>query len=482
MIESHFRAGSGAVLVETREESRFLRSILNELPTAAVCTVAAPGGALVDARSNKPESGSGLMAGYKWAQAEPGRVLIVWDWHMLANNPGHWRALIESLPGLRSPKGASTGDAASLVVFVAPSWDIQPNNPLKGSIPILPFAPPSRTELRDIAAGLHTLNGEADAVADALTGLSADTAEQAAAECLAAKHGWDAGYLRGARRQLLREAGMEIWPSVAELGGLTGLRDFATAELFPWVRDPQLSVRRLLMAGVPGVGKSYCARWLAHNLGCECVRLSIPALKAGIVGASEANLRRALRALDALAAEAPLVCVLDEIDTIAREGMDGGTSAGMFAELLTWLQESTAQAVVVATLNRLDKLDAALESRFQARFFFDLPSLSERQAVARIHYARLGCDGVESAARATADYTEGYASREIAEHICPSVARRSDRKPTAEIISQVASGYTPASRTQAEQIQHMRRAAASLRRANDPEDSRQFAGRRIGMN
>jgi SpoVK/Ycf46/Vps4 family AAA+-type ATPase len=264
---------------------------------------------------------------------------------------------------------------------------------------------------------------------------------------------------------------LEIWPAVPVMGGLSGLKEFAEAELFPWVRDEQLSVRRLLMAGVPGVGKSYCARWLAHRLGCECARLSVPALKAGLVGASEANLRRALRVIDALGSEAPLVVVLDEIDTVAREGLDGGTSSGMFAELLTWLQESTSQAIVLATLNRLDKLDAALESRFQARFFFDLPALSEREAVAKIHYVRLGCEQPDCAGESTARRTEGYSSREIAEHVCPSVARRSRRSPTPEVIEAVLAGYTPASRTQADQLTMMRRSAASLRRANDPLDN-----------
>lgn len=482
MIASHFRAGTGAILVETREEARFLRSVGDELPDAEICTIAAPGGPLTDKAGKVDTSaGNGLDSAFKWASGAPNRVLLVYDWHMLVNSPIHWRKLIEAIPSFRSPKGASATDYASLVCFVGPTWDLQPSNPLRGAIPVLQFAPPSRDELATIAESLHTLNGEAEIIADALVGLSADTAEQAAAECLAATGGrWDADYLRGARRQLLREAGLEIWPAVSEIGGLAGLRDFAEQELFPWIRDPQLSVRRLLMAGVPGVGKSYCARWIAHSLKCECARLSIPALKAGLVGASEANLRRALRALDALGASAPLVCVVDEVDTIAREGMDGGTSSGMFAELLTWLQESTSQTIVIATLNRLDKLDAALESRFQARFFFDLPSTTERAAVAEIHYARLGCHNPKYAADQTAIVTEGFSSREIAEHICPSVARRSNRKPTLDIIRQACESYTPASHTQVEQLAQMRKVASSLRRANDPQEQESLPkGRRI---
>lgn len=277
--------------------------------------------------------------------------------------------------------------------------------------------------------------------------------------------------MRAARRQELRTAGLEIWDPVAELGGLDGLKSFAQDEVFPWLRDGQLSVRRLLCAGLPGTGKSYSARWLASNLGCECARLSIPSLKAGIVGASEGNLRRALRIIDALAAHAPLVVVLDEIDTIARDGLDGGTSSGMFAELLTWLQEGKSQAVVLATLNRLDKLDAALESRFEARFFVDLPTREERGHVAKLHFERLRCTDAAKAGEFAADATEGFSSREIAEQLCRSVARRTNRMPTKDAIVSIAATITPSSMTNAKQLDEMRKAAGTLRRANSAAEA-----------
>ena len=486
MFSSHYSAGSGAVLVETREESRMLRDLLAELPERAeVMTVAAPNGQLRDARTGRALQGQGgLAAGYNWTSDRPGRVLVVWDWHMLANSPGHWRMLIEALPGLRRPKNSRQEDLASLVVFVGPSWDLQVQNPLRGALPLLQFDPPDRATLAAVAEKLHPTNGMADQVADALAGLSADAAEQAAAECLAAHGAWNTNHLRQARRQLLKDAGLEIWTPVADLGGLSGIKSYAEAEVFPWLRNPKLSVRRILCAGVPGVGKSYCAKWFAHRLQCECARLSVPALKAGLVGASEANLRRALRTVNALAKEAPLVLVLDEVDKVATEGLDGGTSSGMFAELLTWLQESTAQAVVIATLNRLDKLDAALESRFAARFFFELPTAEERRSVARIHYADLGCepDCLDLAADSTAELTESFSSRELAINVAPSVLRQSNCRPDADVIRRVVASCTPASRTQEVQLAAMRNAASTLRRANDEPTDATPSVRRVHHN
>lgn len=485
-IASHFRAGTGAVLVESRgDEQRFIRQVCRDLPNAeiGVITVAspAPGAPLKIARTGKPVNGvqPGLPSAMTWAQSAPNRVLVVLDYHTVVNTPLAWRALSDAIPRLRT---AGPG-ASSLVIFLAPSWNLDYANPLRGIIPILQFDPPSRADLREIAESLAPLPSdtmESERVVDALCGLSADAAEQAAAECLAEHRGrWDHTYLRAARREQLRQAGLEVWGPVKDLGGLGGFTEFARAEILPWVRDPALAIRRILCAGVPGVGKSYCARWLANNLGCECVRLSIPALKAGVVGASEANLRRTLRTLDSTGADSPVVCVIDEIDTIARDGLDGGTSSGMFSELLTWLQETQSQVIVLATLNRLDKLDAALESRFSARFFFDLPTVAERRAVARIHYDRVGVEDPEQHATLTALATDGFSSREIAEHVVPSVARRGSRKLSTAVISDVCSGFAPASLTQVDQLAAMRRAAASLRRANDSEPDVNTSGRTI---
>ncbi len=487
MILSHYQAGSGAVLVETREEARLLRTLLAELPAAAqVATVAAPSGAVKDARTDKPLQGAiGLAQGYAWAQAEAGRVLVVHDWHVLCNSPGHWRLLIEALPGLRSPKGAGQGDFASLAVFVAPSWELQPANPLRGSIPLLPFLPPDRDTLRKLAEALAPMNGSAEGVADALCGLTADAAEQAAAECLAAKGCWDATYLRGARRQMLREAGLEILPPLPQIGGLGGFKSFAQTQVIPWLRDPQLAVRRILKAGLPGLGKSAGARWLAHQLGCECASLSVPKLKDKWVGSSEQQVRRALATVDALGKDAPVVVVLNELDAaLSKSGNDSGTSSGIWTIFSEWLQDSLDAgnlAIVIGTLNEFDRLDAALASRFPVQFFYNTFSLSEREQVAALHYERCGVDeAAEDAAHWTAAATEGFNGREIAEGVVPEVCRLSNREPTKAIVESVCREIVPISRTKEKQLAAMREAGGALRRANDPsEDAPRTGGRRI---
>ena len=486
---SHLCAATGFICVETREENRYLHHVLSQMPSdIQVGIMSAPNGAFraatlkngkvfIDPTPILKPSGNPmdlmLFRVLKWASEGPGRVVLIFDWHMLCNAPVHWRAAIEAQPSIRSPLGADEAEhKASLVVFVGPSFKFEQYNPLYGEIPVLQFALPDRGGLMKRLTDDFGERDDLDDVAlDALCGLSSDVAAQAAAETLQRLGRLDPAGLNDARVAKLKDGNLEVWSPVSHIGGLSGFVNDMRNEVIPWVRDPQLAVKRILLAGTPGTGKSYAPRWLAHELDCLAVRLSIPSLKAGVVGASEANLRRCLRTLDAMSKYSPLVVIVDEIDTIARDGLDGGTSSGMFAELLTWLQESQSQAIVCATLNRLDKLDAALESRFALRYFVDLPNQVEREAVAKIHFARLGCERVDAAAKRVAAKTKGFSSREIAEHVCPSAARISHRKLDDCSLDIVVSRTVPASTTQEKQLEVMRDAGKLLRRANDEDEN-----------
>lgn len=492
MFASHLRAGTGAVFVETREEGRLLAECLSELSGLAqsFAIVSAPNGAIVTARLVnglvvkdreplvRPSQGQmALVAAYEWAASGPGRVLVVLDWHVLANAPGHWRLLLDALPAIRQPKGCSVDDPPSLVVFVAPTLNLEPHNPLKGQLTVLAFDPPSRDSLRAVANGIAELpaNGDGEAVVDALCGLSADTAEQVCAETIARGDGWDVDAVLSGKRQALKDSGIELLDPVAQIGGLGRLKGFVQFEVKPWLRDALLGERRFLLYGAPGCGKSLFARWLASELKCLCGEMSLASLKAGIVGASEGNLRRSLRVADAMGKHAPFILLIDEVDTIARDGLDGGTSSGMFQILLTtlndWLSQGSNQVIVIATGNELTKLDAALESRFTSRWFVELPGLGERKHIAGIHFGRFGCVNVEHASKLLASLTEGYSGREIAEDVCRSAARISNRQLDDESVRLAVSRTTPVSVTQSAKLEQMRAAASTLRRANDESDA-----------
>jgi hypothetical protein len=81
------------------------------------------------------------------------------------------------------------------------------------------------------------------------------------------------------------------------LGGLANLKDFCRRALRPG--RPVLP-RGVLLLGVPGVGKSAFAKALGNETGRPTLLLDVGSLYGSLVGATEANVRQALRVAEAM--------------------------------------------------------------------------------------------------------------------------------------------------------------------------------------
>ena len=104
-----------------------------------------------------------------------------------------------------------------------------------------------------------------------------------------------------------------------------------------------------------------------------------------LVGQTEANVRQALRIVDAMA---PAVLFVDEIEKAlagAASGgqTDSGVSARLFGSLLTWLNDHTSDVFFVGTANDVSKLppEFSRAERFDGIFFLDLPSMREKEQI-----------------------------------------------------------------------------------------------------
>ena len=120
------------------------------------------------------------------------------------------------------------------------------------------------------------------------------------------------------------------------------------------------------------------------------------ALLGSLVGQSEANIRQALRLVDAMS---PCVVMLDEVEKalsgVASGGQsDSGVSARMFASFLGWLNDHESDAFVVCTANDVSRLppEFARSERFDGTFFLDLPTAREKEAIWRMYMALFGSD------------------------------------------------------------------------------------------
>lgn len=136
--------------------------------------------------------------------------------------------------------------------------------------------------------------------------------------------------------------------------------------------------------------KDLTAKAVAAAWGLPLIRMDIGRVFAGLVGASEHNMRSALATAEA---SAPCVLWVDEIDkAFAGAGSSGdtGTSARVFGTFLTWLQEKTRPVFVIATANSIENLPPEFlrKGRFDEIFFVDLPRSAEREAIWRLHLDR----------------------------------------------------------------------------------------------
>lgn len=289
------------------------------------------------------------------------------------------------------------------IVLVAPRLEISIE--LEKDICIIDFPLPSVEELVELAERVAKDNElELDCGAEivgAAKGLTMGEAENALARSVIERKVYARDILEEEKLQAVKKSGLaEIWPaeSMNEVGGLDNLKEYIECRKQGFATDSKLpQPRGILLAGLPGSGKSLAAKATAGALGVPLIRLDLGTLKGSLVGESEANMRKATQLVDAIS---PCVVWLDEIEKslsgVQSSGKtDGGTGANMFGQLLTWMQESTALHYIVATCNDIDELFAlsqgALIRRFDDIFFVDLPGPGERKEIYWIMLKRYGC-------------------------------------------------------------------------------------------
>lgn len=171
------------------------------------------------------------------------------------------------------------------------------------------------------------------------------------------------------------------------VSGLDALKEWLDAKksIF-FASDEDLQQRDLttpkgiLLAGVPGCGKSLSAKMVAREWELPLFRFDIGSVYDKWVGESEKKMKDALRFIDNVS---PCVVWVDEIEK-ALSVSDSGNDTGkrVLGQFLFWLQESQSRVFLVATANDISALPFELfrKGRFSEIFFIDLPNVAERKA------------------------------------------------------------------------------------------------------
>ncbi len=203
------------------------------------------------------------------------------------------------------------------------------------------------------------------------------------------------------KQQMIKKADiLDMIPlkeSVDSIGGLENLKAWLTrkAQIFKNMGKAQVygvdMPKGVLIAGVPGCGKSLSAKAAAKLFEVPLLRLDLGRLMGKYVGESEGNMRKAIALAEAIS---PCVLWIDELEkAFAGIGSDGGgaeVTTRLFGTFLTWMQEKDSPAFVVATANDITKLPPELlrKGRFDEIFYVGLPSEEERKMIFQIHIGK----------------------------------------------------------------------------------------------
>ena len=238
----------------------------------------------------------------------------------------------------------------------------------------------------------------------------------------------DADFIMDEKAKILEKTGyLEYWPypdNLDSVGGLANLKTWLNerkkAVLSPKAKEFGLpNPKGLFLLGPPGTGKSLSAKCLSREWGLPLIRFDLGKVFGSLVGQSEERMRMILAQIESLA---PATVWIDEIEkgmagADSSGSMDSGVTKRVFGQLLTWMEERPKDKLiyVIATANEALSLPPALLRRFDALFWLDLPTTSDRFEILRIQLAKNNqmSDTINKELGQVVSLTTGFSGAEI---------------------------------------------------------------------
>ncbi|MFN7015990.1 MAG: AAA family ATPase [Fimbriimonadales bacterium] len=367
------------------------------------------------------------------------------------------------------------------VVFLSPVLKLPPE--LEKQITVLEMPLPTREEiaqkiqeillvLKASQPSVHTTltPQELDELVSAAQGLTMDEIENVCARSVVEHKALKVAAILSEKKQIVRKSGVleyyDARETMSDIGGLDLLKEWLRkrrASLTKEAREFGLPAPKgVLLLGVQGTGKSLSAKAIASLWGLPMLRLDVGRIFGSLVGASEANMRTAIRIAEAVA---PCILWIDELEKgfagVQGSGVsDSGTTARVFATFLTWMQDKRAPVFVVATANDVSQLPPELlrKGRFDEIFFIDLPTRPEREQIFAIHLRKRGRNPENYDLQKLARATEGFSGAEIEQVVVAGLFTAFDagRELTTEDMLEEIRHTVPLSVMMREEIEELR--------------------------
>ena len=227
------------------------------------------------------------------------------------------------------------------------------------------------------------------------------------------------------KRQMIMKSNIlemvNVKESISDIGGLEHLKEWLSrkAKIFQSIHRAQEHgvdmPKGVLIAGIPGCGKSLAAKVTAAMFRVPLLRLDMGRILGMYVGESERNMRAAIALAEAIS---PCVLWVDELEKAfaGANGTGHEVTVRLLGTLLTWLQEKSSPVFVVATANDISMLPPELlrKGRFDEIFYVDLPNEEERSKILEIHIKKRreqDCPALDL--KSLAEKTNGYSGADL---------------------------------------------------------------------
>jgi SpoVK/Ycf46/Vps4 family AAA+-type ATPase len=279
----------------------------------------------------------------------------------------------------------------------------------------------------------------------------------------------DIAHVVEAKKQIVaREGVLEYYPleeSLSEVADLLGLKSWL-AKRRSILTEPERAAefgltfpKGVLLVGVPGCGKSLCAKAIATEWRLPLLKLDPGTLYNKYIGESEKNFRRAMQVAEKVA---PVILWIDELEKAfaSSDSDDGGVSQRILGTFLSWLQDRRGDVFVVATANDVTRLPAEFlrKGRFDEIFFVDLPNDVARQAIFEIHLRKRGKAAQQFELPRLVAATAQFSGAEIEQVIVSALytAFAENKELTTELMLSEIAATRPLAHTMAERVGWMR--------------------------